>query len=147
MLYLDCPQGRGEKMANDDWAGVKPVRVTRGRAGRNSGINYAELATKLLELYDENERQMRHEGANAIGVPIEQFCANIGKPVPNNVNSLKSVMQKQFDKLDIDGRTIVLGYSSVQKGTFKPTNETMILWRAVPVSERQSKREDGEEEE
>ena len=133
----------------DDFGDATSVKQQRGRGGRNGGasIDYPQLAEKLMKAYDDKKSDMLRAGANSIGVKLSSFCERIGRPLPNNVNSFKAGIQRQFDKISIDGRSVVLGYSNVVKGTFRPTQNTMILWRVVPSSERMAEDEEEQVEE
>ena len=132
-----------------------PMPASRRRGGRHTSIDYPRLAEKLMQVYDEKKKkkdEWLRVGANRVGLKLSAFCNSIGRPLPNNVNSFnvnsfRAGIQRQLDKISIDGRSVVLGYSNVVRGTFRPTENTMILWHVVPSSERMSEdeRKDAEE--
>ena len=129
-----------------------PMPASRRRGGRHTSIDYPRLAEKLMQVYDEKKKkkdEWLRVGANCVGLKLSAFCRSrsVNRPLPNNVNSFRAGIQRQLDKISIDGRSVVLGYSNVVRGTFRPTENTMIMWRVVPSSERMSEdeRKDAEE--
>jgi hypothetical protein len=108
--------------------------ASRGRSSRTKvGL---EHLTKMFEWWNSAQPTLKAHSARDVGLPALKLAEECGLHRPRNGNSFRAKLQRQFDGMNIEGRTMYLSLRGAQGAKFRITPRTMVWFHPVPVSER-----------
>ncbi len=112
--------------------------ASRGRSSRTKvGIEHLK---KMFEWWNSAQPTLKQHSARDVGLPALKLAEECGLHPPRNGNSFRTNLQRQFDKMNIEGRTMYLSVRGAQGDKFRVTPRTMVWFHPVPVSERVASR-------
>lgn len=97
-----------------------------------------EQLRKLFEWWSVAQPAMRQVGATAIGIPVLKLAQEFGLSQPTNGNSFRANLQRHFDQISVDGKTMFLSLRGADGDKFRVTEATRIYFHPVPISERRT---------
>lgn len=107
---------------------------SRARSSRTKiGI---EQLRKLFDWWGRAQPSLKELSARDVGLPVIKLAEEFGMQSPSNGNSFRASLQRVFDQLNIDGKTMYLSLRGADGEKFKVTPETMVWFHPVPLSER-----------
>jgi hypothetical protein len=95
---------------------------------------------KMFDWWNVMAPTLREKGGESIGIPALRLAEELGLRRPTNANSFRANLQRSFDKLSIDGRTMFLALRGAGSDKFELLPETTIWFRPVSASERKTGR-------
>lgn len=96
-----------------------------------------EQPKKLFEWWYAAQPSLKQLSARDFGLPALKLAEQLGLDAPTNGNSFRANLQRKFDELNVDGKTMFLLVRGADGGKFKVTDETMVWFHPVAVSERE----------
>ena len=111
--------------------------VGTAMGSRRSGVKIGrEHVQKMLGWWQAAQPTLKETGSQDLGIPAVKLAEEFGLPTPTNGNSFRASLQRAFDQVSIDGKTVYLGLRGTEGEKFRVTKETMIWFHPVLVSER-----------
>lgn len=118
--------------------GLPPYLVvgtpTRARSPRSKIV--IEHLQVLFEWWKAAQPTLRDLSARDVGIPALKLAEEFGLQPPSNGNSFRANLQRVFDKMNFEGKTMFLSIRETEGPKFKVTPTTMVWFHPVPVSER-----------
>lgn len=96
-----------------------------------------EQPKRLFEWWYAAQPSLKQLSARDFGLPALKLAEQLGLDAPTNGNSFRANLQRKFDELNVDGKTMFLLVRGADGGKFKVTDETMVWFHPVAVSERE----------
>ncbi len=112
-----------------------PTRVRSSRAKIGP-----EQLRKLFDWWSAAQTELKELKAEAVGIPVLKLAQEFGLQAPSNGNSFRANIQRIFDGMSVDGKTMYLCLRGAEGDKFRVTDQTMLWFRPVPVSERTTSR-------
>lgn len=91
---------------------------------------------KLFDWWNAMAPALKEKGGESVGVPALKLAEELGLSPPTNGNSFRANLQRQFDQLSIEGRTMFLSLRGAGEEKFKVLPTTMIWFQPVLASHR-----------
>lgn len=105
------------------------TRSSRGKVG-------PEQLRKMFAWWDAAQPSLKQLSARDVGLPASKLAEEFGLQPPTNGNSFRANLQRIFDQMNLDGKTMYLSLRGAEGEKFKVTDQTMVWFHPVPVSER-----------
>jgi hypothetical protein len=115
--------------------------VGNGSRARSSRAKVGvEQLRKLFGWWTAAQPSLKQLSAQDIGIPALKLAEEFGMLPPMNGNSFRANLQRIFDELSIDGKTMFLSLRGAGEDKFRVLPETMVWFHPVPSAERGSSR-------
>ena len=110
--------------------------ASRARTGRAKvGV---EQLKKMFDWWNTAQPSLKQLSARDVGLPAYKLAQELGLDTPTNGNSFRANLQRKLDTLSVDGKTMFLSIRGTDGEKFKVSDETMVWFHPVSVSERKS---------
>lgn len=110
--------------------------ASRTRPGRAKvGV---EQLKRMFEWWDAAQPSLKQLSARDVGLPAFKLAQELGLDAPTNGNSFRANLQRKLDELSVDGKTMFLSIRGTDGEKFKVTDETMVWFHPVAISERKT---------
>lgn len=120
-----------------------PSYITVGTASRTRSsrwrVGISQL-TKMFEWWNAAQPALKEANARDVGLPALKLAEEFGLARPRNGNAFRANLQRHFDEMNIEGRTMLLSLQRARRDKLRVTTRTMIWFHPVPVSERLTSR-------
>ncbi len=110
--------------------------VGQARAGRRNGHITVDHLRKMLGWFEAADPQLKETGSTDLGIPATKLAEELGLSAPKNGNSFRGSLQKAFDSLEVDGKTIFLSLRGCPGPKFVVSRETVLWFHPIARSER-----------
>lgn len=121
---------------------TKPKAPAFLQVGVSNGTGRARVKVgeqhlrKLFDWWNAMAPALKEKGGDAVGVPALKFAEELGLSRPSNGNSFRANLQRVFDDLNIDGKTMFLSLRGAGENRFEVLPTTMIWFHPVAAAER-----------
>ena len=105
------------------------ARTARSRVG-------PEQLRKLFDWWNAAQPSLKELSAQDIGIPAFKLAQEFGLQPPTNGNSFRANLQRIFDQMQSDGKTMFLSLRGAEGEKFRVTPGTMVWFHPVQSSER-----------
>lgn len=95
-----------------------------------------EQLKKLFDWWNTAQPSLKQLSARDVGLPVFKLAAEFGLDVPTNGNSFRANLQRIFDGMSVDGKTMCLSLRGTEGDKFRVTDETMVWFHPVPIGDR-----------
>ena len=106
-----------------------PMRHARVKVGE-------EHLRKLFAWWEATEDARKQVGGETVGVPAFKLAEELGLQRPSNGNAFRANLQRRFDQLNVDGKTMFLSLRGAGENKFEVLPTTMVYFHPVPAAER-----------
>ncbi len=110
--------------------------VGQAKGGRRNGHIGQEHLSKLFDWWNSAQAYLKETGLADLDVPALKLASEFGLGAPTNGHSFRGNLQRPFDELEVEGKTMFVSLRGCPRPKFKVEKDTMVWFRTVPIRER-----------